>query len=122
MPAVKNQAWVKTPIDAFILAKLEEKNLQPNPPADKLTLLRRATIDMTGLPPTQEEIQQFLSDNSPNAWEKVVDRLLASPAYGERWGTPLAGCSALRRQQRLQSRRNASQHLALSRLRDQGLQ
>jgi Protein of unknown function (DUF1553)/Protein of unknown function (DUF1549) len=86
VPAVKNKAWVKTPIDAFILAKLEENKLQPNPRADKLTLLRRVTIDMTGLPPTQEEIQVFLSDNAPNAWEKVVDRLLASPAYGERWG------------------------------------
>src|SRR5512138_176624 len=85
IPAVKNQQWVKTPIDSFVLAKLEEAALQPNPPADRLTLLRRATIDMTGLPPTQEEIQQFLSDQSPNAWEKVVDRLLASPAYGERW-------------------------------------
>jgi hypothetical protein len=86
VPAVKNKAWVKTPIDAFVLAKLEEQNLQPNSPADKLTLLRRATIDMTGLPPTQDEIQQFMADNSANAWEKVVDRLLASPAYGERWG------------------------------------
>src|SRR5277367_2338793 len=86
LPTVKNKAWVKTPIDAFILAKLEEKNLQPNARADKLTLLRRATIDMTGIPPTQEEIQAFLSDKSPDAWEKVVDRLLASPAYGERWG------------------------------------
>jgi len=86
LPAVKNKAWVETPIDAFILAKLEEQNLQPNPRADKLTLLRRATIDMTGLPPTPEEIQAFLSDKSPGAWEKVVDRLLASPAYGERWG------------------------------------
>ncbi len=85
VPAVKNQQWVKTPIDSFVLAKLEEAGLQPNPPADRLTLLRRATIDMTGLPPTQEEIQQFLSDKAPNAWEKVVDRLLASPAYGERW-------------------------------------
>ena len=85
-PAVRNQKWVNTPIDAFILAKLQEQNLQPNPPADKLTLLRRVTIDVTGLPPTQEEIQQFLGDNSPNAYEKVVDRLLASPAYGERWG------------------------------------
>ncbi len=85
VPAVKNQAWVKTPIDAFVLAKLEEKGLTPNPAADRLTLLRRATIDMTGLPPTPEEIQQFLSDQSPNAYEKVVDRLLASPSYGERW-------------------------------------
>jgi Protein of unknown function (DUF1553)/Protein of unknown function (DUF1549) len=85
VPAVKNQSWVKNPIDAFVLAKLEEAGVPPNPPADRLTLLRRATIDMTGLPPTQEEIQQFLSDTSPNAWEKVVDRLLASPAYGERW-------------------------------------
>ena len=85
-PAVKDKAWVKTPIDAFILAKLEENKLRPNPRADKLTLLRRVTIDMTGLPPTQEEIQAFLSDKSPDAWEKVVDRLLASPAYGERWG------------------------------------
>jgi Protein of unknown function (DUF1553)/Protein of unknown function (DUF1549) len=86
VPAVKNKAWVKTPIDAFILAKLEENRIQPNPRADKLTLLRRVSIDMTGLPPTQEEIQAFLTDNSPNAWEKVVDRLLASSAYGERWG------------------------------------
>ena len=85
VPAVKNGQWAKTPVDSFVLAKLEEAGLQPNPPADRLTLLRRATIDMTGLPPTQEEIHQFLSDQSPNAWEKVVDRLLASPAYGERW-------------------------------------
>src|SRR5690348_17083750 len=73
VPAVKDKQWVKTPIDSFVLAKLEEAGLKPNPPADRLTLLRRATIDMTGLPPTQEEIQQFLSDKSPNAWEKVVD-------------------------------------------------
>src|SRR5712692_255007 len=85
VPAVKNRAWVKTPVDAFVLSKLEAENLQPNARADKLTLLRRASIDMTGLQPTQEEIQQFLADTSPNAWEKVVDRLLASPAYGERW-------------------------------------
>src|ERR1700735_4798629 len=86
LPAVKNKDWVKTPIDAFILAKLEEKNLQPNPRADKLTLLKRVTIDMTGLPPPQEEIQQCGSDKTPTAWKKVVDRLLPSPASGERWG------------------------------------
>jgi len=81
----EEQGLGQDPIDAFILAKLEEKNLQPNPTPGNWTLLRRVTIDMTGLPPTQEEIQQFVSDKSPIAWEKVVDRLLASPAYGERW-------------------------------------
>jgi hypothetical protein len=86
VPAVKDKQWVNNAIDAFVLAKLEEKQLQPNKKADKLTLLRRVTIDVTGLPPTQSEIQAFLSDNSSTAYEKVVDRLLASPAYGERWG------------------------------------
>src|SRR5438874_3270683 len=76
-PATKSHASAN-PIDAFIGARLEEKNLQPNPPADRLTLLRRAAIDMTGLPPTQDEIQKFLNDKSPDAWPKVVDRLLAS--------------------------------------------
>ena len=85
VPAVKNKQWVKNPIDAFVLAKLEEKQLQPNKPADKVTLLRRVTIDLTGLVPSQDEIQSFVNDNSANAYEKVVDRLLASPAYGERW-------------------------------------
>src|SRR5262245_39505482 len=74
------------PIDAFVLTKLEEKQLQLNKPADKITLLRRVTIDLTGLVPTPEEVQSFANDNSPSAYEKVVDRLLASPAYGERWG------------------------------------
>ena len=85
-PKVKNSAWVKSPVDAFILAKLEEKNLTPAPPADKLTLLRRATYDLTGLPPSESEIKDFLADASPNAFEKVVERLLASPRYGEKWG------------------------------------
>lgn len=85
-PAVKNAAWVKTPIDAFILAKLEAKGLKPAPPADKRTLIRRATFDLSGLPPTPEEIKAFLDDKSPNAFAKVVDRLLASPRYGERYG------------------------------------
>jgi hypothetical protein len=86
VPAVKNKAWVKNPVDAFILAKLEAKGLSPSPPASRRELIRRATFDLTGLPPTPEEIQAFLADRSPQAWEKVVDRLLASPAYGERWG------------------------------------
>ncbi len=85
-PSVKNTAWVKSPIDNFILAKLEEKNLQPAAPADKLTLLRRATFDLTGLPPTQAEMQAFLNDKSPDAFKKVIERLLASSRYGEKWG------------------------------------
>jgi hypothetical protein len=86
VPSVQAAAWVRTPIDAFILSKLEEKNLRPNPPADKATLLRRAYFDLIGLPPTPEQVQTFLADNSPQAFEKVVDELLASPHYGERWG------------------------------------
>ncbi|MEK7830751.1 MAG: DUF1549 and DUF1553 domain-containing protein, partial [Acidobacteriota bacterium] len=85
VPSVKNQSWVRTPIDAFVLAKLEAKGLQPSPPADKRTLLRRVIFDLTGLPPSPEEIRAFLADKSPDAYEKVVDRLLASPRYGERW-------------------------------------
>jgi Protein of unknown function (DUF1549)/Protein of unknown function (DUF1553)/Planctomycete cytochrome C len=84
-PKVRNQAWVQSPIDAFILARLEEKGLAPAPPADKLRLLRRATFDLTGLPPSEAEIADFVADRSPDAWRKVVDRLLASPRYGERW-------------------------------------
>jgi mono/diheme cytochrome c family protein len=85
-PQVKNTAWVRTPIDQFILAKLEAKKLTPAPRADRRTLIRRATFDLIGLPPTQEEINAFVNDKSPDAWEKVIDRLLASPHYGERWG------------------------------------
>ncbi len=85
-PQVKNSAWVKSPIDHFVLAKLEEKGLQPAPAADKLTLLRRATFDLTGLPPTTKEMEDFRADTSPEAFQKVVERLLASPRYGERWG------------------------------------
>ncbi|HEX4948004.1 MAG TPA: DUF1549 domain-containing protein, partial [Blastocatellia bacterium] len=86
IPAVKNQAWVKSPIDHFILAKLEAKTLAPVADADKLTLLRRATFDLTGLPPTPREVDDFLNDHTPDAFAKVVDRLLASTAYGEKWG------------------------------------
>jgi len=86
LPVVENPNWAKRPIDYFVLAKLEENNLQPAATADKQTLIRRATFDLTGLPPTQAEIESFLADDSPQAFAKVVDRLLASPAYGERWG------------------------------------
>jgi hypothetical protein len=84
-PGGGNRAWVRNPVDAFVLAKLESKGLKPAPVADKVTLLRRATFDLTGLPPTPEEVEAFLADNSPAAFEKVVDRLLASPHYGEKW-------------------------------------
>ncbi|MDX2029059.1 MAG: PSD1 and planctomycete cytochrome C domain-containing protein [Blastocatellia bacterium] len=86
VPVVKNPAWVKTPIDNFVLAKIEEKGLAPAADADKLTLLRRATFDLTGLPPTPREVDDFLRDNAPEAFAKVVDRLLAATAYGEKWG------------------------------------
>ncbi len=77
--------WPRNPIDRFILAKLREKGLQPAPDADRPTLLRRVSFDLIGLPPTPEEIDAFVNDRAPNAYEKVVDRLLASPHYGERW-------------------------------------
>ena len=85
-PAVKDTAWPRSEIDRFILAGLEASGLKPAMPADKRTLLRRATFDLTGLPPTPEEVDAFLADESPDAFARVVDRLLASPHYGERWG------------------------------------
>jgi mono/diheme cytochrome c family protein len=86
VPAVTNTKWARTDIDRFILAKLEAAKLQPVAIADKRTLIRRATIDLIGLPPTPEEVTRFEADKSPDAFAKVVDRLLASPQYGERWG------------------------------------
>lgn len=86
VPEVNDSTWCKTPIDHFIVSKLEEKELKPNPAADKRTLIRRASYDLLGLPPTPAEVDDFLKDESPDAFEKVVDRLLASPHYGERWG------------------------------------
>ena len=86
VPKVKNRQWIKSPIDAFILRKLEEKGISPAAPADKSTLLRRATFDLTGLPPTEKELREFLADKSPQAFARVVDRLLASRRYGEKWG------------------------------------
>jgi hypothetical protein len=80
-----NREWTRNPIDAFILAKLREKGLRPSAAADRRTLIRRVYFDLVGLPPSPEEMDAFLSDGSAGAYEKVVDRLLASPAYGERW-------------------------------------
>jgi len=85
LPRVQDKTWMENPIDAFVLAKLEAKGLSPSARADKLTLLRRVTVDLIGLPPTAAEIEAALSDKSPGWYEKVVDRLLASPRYGERW-------------------------------------
>jgi len=81
-----DKAWVKTPVDAFILASLKKAGLKPAAPADKMTLIRRVTYDLHGLPPTPEEIDAFVHDPSPKAYERLVDRLLASPRYGEQWG------------------------------------
>ncbi len=86
LPAVKNPAWCTSPVDFFILARLEAAGLSPAPAADPQALIRRVTFDLTGLPPTPQEVEAFLADNSPFAYEKLVDRLLASPHYGERWG------------------------------------
>jgi hypothetical protein len=85
-PAVSDRAWLHKPLDAFVLAALEQKKLHPVRPAAKRDLLRRATLDLTGLPPTPEEYEAFENDSSPDAFARVIDRLLASPHYGERWG------------------------------------
>ena len=85
-PKVQNPAWALTPVDAFILARLEAKKLQPNAPADRRTLLRRVKFDLLGLPVTAEEVEGFIADPAPDAFAKRVDRYLASPQYGERWG------------------------------------
>lgn len=84
VPAL-NDPWIDNPVDAFILQALREKKLGPSPPLDKTRLIRRLTLDLTGLPPSPTEVQAFVDDNSPGAYEKLVDRLLSSPHYGERW-------------------------------------
>ncbi len=85
-PAIKDSSWPRTDIDRFTLAKLEPKQIRPNPDVDRATLLRRAYFDLIGLPPTPEQIDDFVKDSSPDAFARVVDRLLASPQFGERWG------------------------------------
>jgi hypothetical protein len=84
-PDVRDPGWVRTPVDVFVLAKLEARGWKPAPPADRSELIRRVTFDLTGLPPSPEEVEAFVSDPSADAYERVVDRLLASPRYGERW-------------------------------------
>jgi hypothetical protein len=85
-PEVKQAGWARNPIDRFILSRLEREGIAPSPEADRATLLRRVSLDLTGLPPSPTEIAAFLADRAPDAYEKAVDRLLASPHYGERWG------------------------------------
>jgi mono/diheme cytochrome c family protein len=85
LPSVNQSEWVQNPIDAFILGGLEQADLEPAPPADRRTLARRAYFDLTGLPPTQEQLATFLADVAPSAWPRLIDGLLASPHYGERW-------------------------------------
>src|ERR1043166_5407032 len=85
LPHVKNTKWARNPIDLFVLAKLEQEKMAPSQPADRRTLIRRLSFDLIGLPPTPAEVTHFLADRSPQAYENLVDRLLASPRYGERW-------------------------------------
>lgn len=86
VPAVQHRQWLRNEIDAFILARLEDEGLRPSPPADRVTLIRRLSLDLIGLPPTPEEVDRFLADTEPGAYERLVDHLLASPHFGERWG------------------------------------
>ena len=86
LPTVKNRAWIRNPIDLFVLAKLESLKLRPSPQADRRTLLRRVSLDLRGLPPSPEELRRYLRDTRPGAYERMVERMLASPQYGERWG------------------------------------
>jgi mono/diheme cytochrome c family protein len=86
LPAVKLESWPKNDVDRFVLARLEQEGLAPSPPADKVTLLRRLSFDLVGLPPSIAEVDAYLNDNDPGAYERQVERLLASPHYGERWG------------------------------------
>jgi hypothetical protein len=88
LPQVKNVEWVRTPVDAFILARLEAEGLTPSPEVERSRLLRRVYLDLIGLPPSVEEVEAFLADDAPDAYERVVERLLASPAYGPRWARP----------------------------------
>src|SRR2546430_2508120 len=85
LPAVQNRSWARNPVDLFVLAKLEEKQMHPSQEADLRTLIRRLFFDVTGLPPKPTDVELFLRDKRPDAYERLVERLLASPRYGERW-------------------------------------
>ena len=121
LPAVIKTAWPRNGLDYFVLQRLEESGLQPSPEADRATLIRRLTLDLTGLPPTLEEIDAFLGDTNPDAYEKLVERLLASPHYGERDVPRMARCGTLCRHPWL-PRRFPARNVALAGLGDQRLQ
>ena len=121
-PSVKNSAWARSPLDLFVLAKLEAKGLTPAASASKEIWLRRVNFDLIGLPPTPSEIDAFLADSSAEAEAKVVDRLLASPRYGERWGPPLARRRPLRRLQRPRREHAPAQRPQVPRLGRLGVQ
>ena len=110
-------AWVRNPVDAFVLARLEERGWTPAPPADRAELIRRVTFDLTGLPPTPEEVEAFVDDASPDAYERVVDRLLAPPALRRALGPALARRGPLRRDRGLRVRPPRPRRLAVPRLR-----
>jgi len=116
---VKNKKWARNPIDTFILARLENQKLSPSPEADRVTLIRRLSLDLIGLPPTIDEVDRFVADKSPDAYEKVVERLLASPHYGERWDA--TGSMPPVTRIAMATKRTRPQHLAISRLRHQRL-
>jgi hypothetical protein len=120
-PAIKNTAWPKNEIDRFLLARLEREGMQPSPAADRTTLIRRVTLDLTGIAPTPAEVDAFLADKTPGAYEAVVDRLLASPRYGERMAARWLDAAPLCRHQRISDRRRAL-HVALARLGDRRVQ
>jgi mono/diheme cytochrome c family protein len=108
IPDVEAPGPIDSPIDRFIRARLDREGIAPAPEADPVTLIRRVSLDLIGLPPTPEEVNAFLGDRGPDAYERLVDRLLASPHYGERWARPVARPGPLRRLERLQHRRPRS--------------
>src|SRR4029077_9999637 len=85
LPSIRDRAWPRNGIDFWVLARLEKEGLKPSPEADRHTLLRRASLDLRGLPPTPQEVDRFIQDPAPDAFEKTVDRFLGDSAYGERW-------------------------------------
>src|SRR4051812_26182671 len=118
VPAVKNQPLVRNPIDAFLLEKLEPKGLRYWREADRLALMRRVYLDVTGVPPSPAEIEAYLRDQSQDAYEKLVDRLLASPRYGERWGQHWLDLAGYSDSEGFGRTTACAVRMALSRLRD----